>query len=175
MKNDMNRSGQPDKTMAAVCGLYCGACSLYIGTTEEPERLEALAARFGLSAEAARCYGCRSDKRFPHCDSCRMSACAAERGIDFCSQCGDYPCDHLKAFQAERPHRIELWNDLDRIGAAGCEEWLGEVREQYRCPECRTINSAYDLKCRTCGHEPSCAYVGRHREEIVRFLAGREG
>jgi len=37
---------EPDKKLAAVCGLYCEACSLYIATTEDPARLTALAKLF---------------------------------------------------------------------------------------------------------------------------------
>ncbi|MBI1921680.1 MAG: DUF3795 domain-containing protein [Geobacter sp.] len=171
MKTKEGQSGESGGKFAAVCGLYCEACSLYIGTTEDPERLKRLAARFGFSEEAAKCHGCRSEKRFPHCGNCRMSACAAERGIDFCSECEEYPCGHLKEFQAERPHRIELWDDLDRIKAVGQEQWLREIRERYACPRCGAINSAYDLKCRKCGEEPSCGYVARHGEAIAQFLA----
>lgn len=173
MKSGEKQAGRLDKKYAAVCGLYCEACSLFIATREDPERLKALAARFGLSEEAVKCHGCRSDKRFPHCENCRMFACAAERGIDFCSECEEYPCGHLKEFQAERPHRIELWDDLERIRAVGHERWLREIREHYTCPRCRTINSAYDLKCRKCGEEPSCPYVSRHKEEIKLFLSNR--
>ncbi|MBI1919626.1 MAG: DUF3795 domain-containing protein [Geobacter sp.] len=171
MKKEEKQTGRMDKKHAAVCGLYCGACSLYIGTTEDPERLTRLAARFGFSEEAAKCYGCRSEKRFPHCENCKMSACAAGRGIDFCSECAEYPCGHLKEFQTEMPHRIELWDDLERINAVGHDQWLREVRERYSCSRCGTINSAYDLKCRKCGAEPSCGYVARHGEAVARFLA----
>lgn len=173
MKNEEKQSGRSDKQHAAVCGLYCGACTLFIATQEDPARLKALAVRFGVSEEAAKCYGCRSDKRFPHCETCRMFACATERGIDFCSECDEYPCGHLKEFQAERPHRIELWDDLERIRDIGCELWLQKIRDHYTCPRCRTVNSAYDLKCRNCGEEPSCAYVARHGEAVERFLANR--
>lgn len=173
MNKEEMESGASDKKLAAVCGLYCGACTLFIATREDPERLRALAARFQLSEEAIKCYGCRSDKRFPHCEECRMSACADERGIAFCSECAEYPCEHLKQFQSERPHRIELWDDLERIKAIGCELWMQKIREHYSCPRCRTINSAYDLKCRKCGEEPSCAYVGRHKQAIVHFLTNR--
>jgi hypothetical protein len=48
-----------------------------------------------------------------------------------------------------------------------------EKREKYTCPQCRTINSAYDLKCRNCGHEPSCRYVAEHQQEIIQFLRNR--
>ncbi len=173
MKTANNGGAAPDKKLAAVCGLYCGACTLFIATAEDPERLSRLAALFRISEEAAACYGCRSDKRFPHCESCRMSACAADRGIDFCGECAEYPCGELKEFQAQRPHRIELWADLERIGTVGWEQWLRESEERYACPQCGTVNSAYDLKCRNRGGEPSCAYVGTHREAIEDFLTHR--
>lgn len=156
--------------LAAVCGLYCGACTAYIATTEDPARLTQLAAQFQLSKEAIRCYGCRSAKRGPYCQVCKISACAAEKGIAFCSECEAYPCDDLKQFQAEAPHRLELWDDLARIKAIGWQAWLTEVEENYACPECGTINSTYDPHCRKCGAEPSCAYVQKHQPEIESFF-----
>jgi hypothetical protein len=165
-----DRSGGLDKRLAAVCGLYCEACSLFIATREDPARLKALAERFQISEEEARCYGCRSAKRTPYCEKCKMFSCAAERGIDFCVECQDYPCDDLKRFQSERPHRIELWDNLAQIRAMGYEQWLKDIRERYACPRCRSINSAYDPKCRKCGEEPSCHYVADHKAEIEGFF-----
>ena len=162
--------GEADKKLAAVCGLYCEVCSLFIATKEDPERLKGIAARYQVSEEAVTCYGCRSEKRGPYCTECRMWVCAARQGIDFCIECQEYPCDHLVQFQSERPHRIELRDDLERIGAVGYEEWLKEASDNYTCPRCGSINSAYDLKCRKCGEEPSCAYVAKHKGEIERFL-----
>lgn len=170
MQTKENHPDEADKKLAAVCGLYCKACSLFIATNEDPARLKELAARFKLSEETTKCYGCRSTKRGPYCATCKMFACAAERGIDFCVECDEYPCRDLKQFQSERPHRIELWDDLERIGAVGYKQWLQEMSENYSCPQCRAINSAYDLKCRKCGEEPSCGYVAKHQQEIERFL-----
>jgi hypothetical protein len=99
-----------------------------------------------------------------------MSACAAERGIDFCVECTEYPCDDLKQFQSERPHRIELWDDLERIGTKGYKQWLKEIAGNYTCTQCGSINSAYDLKCRKCGEEPSCDYTAKHKQAIEPFL-----
>ena len=166
-KSDSTELG---KKLAAVCGLYCEACTLFIATIEDPARLKALAARFQISEEAVKCYGCRSDKRGPYCEKCKMSACAAERGIDFCVECKEYPCDELKQFQSERPHRIELWDDLERIKAGGYKQWLKEIRSNYACPSCGTINSAYDLKCRKCGNEPGCDFVAKHKQTIEQVL-----
>ena len=165
--------GGSDKKMAAVCGLYCEACSWFIATTEDPERLERLAAQENWSEEEGRCYGCRSEKRLPYCGKCKMSACAKEQGVDFCSECAEYPCSELKQFQCAMPHRIELWANLGRIKSVGYKQWLGEIRGDYACPECQTLNSTYDLKCRKCGENPSCRYVAKHRQEIEQYLKKR--
>jgi len=161
------------KKFAAVCGLYCEACSWFIATREDPERLKRLAAQLHYSEEEGKCYGCRSDKRLPYCGSCKMFACAAERGIDFCSQCEEYPCEDLKQFQSAMPHRIELWANLERVKTIGYKQWLEEMRKNYACPRCQTINSTYDRRCRTCGEEPSCNYVAKHGKVIERYRKNR--
>jgi len=35
----------PNKRLAAVCGLFCPACHVFIGTKEDPERLDVMAKR----------------------------------------------------------------------------------------------------------------------------------
>jgi ribosomal protein L40E len=99
-----------------------------------------------------------------------MFSCAAEKGIDFCVDCEEYPCDDLKQFQSKRVHRIELWDDLEQIRVMGYEHWLQNICENYTCPQCQTLNSAYDLKCRKCGRNPSCEYVAKHRLAIEKAL-----
>jgi hypothetical protein len=158
---------QDQKRLSAVCGLFCRSCSLFIGTTEDPERLEGIAKRFGQPVEACKCYGCRSEKRSFYCENlCHMAPCAAEKGLEFCGECEAYPCEELKKFQAERPHRIELWESLERIAEVGYAQWFEEKMAHYSCPDCGTINSAYDMACRACGREPSCRYVELHKDAI---------
>lgn len=168
--NDADKTSSGGQKLAAFCGLYCGACSLFIASTEDPARLEKLSAAFKTPPEALRCLGCRSDKLSPFCRDCGFKACAKGRGTAFCSECGEFPCADLTAFQKERPHRLELWNDLERIKEAGAEVWMKEKRAEYACPECGTINSAYDLACRKCGTSPSCAYVRKHRGAVETYF-----
>ncbi|MFC1898701.1 DUF3795 domain-containing protein [Candidatus Cloacimonadota bacterium] len=156
--------------IAAVCGLFCGACTLYIASQEDPPRLKAMADRFQLSVEEVSCNGCRSEKRSPYCEQCKMFTCAWDRGYEFCHECPDYPCADLKLFQMERPHRNELWQDQDRIKEIGCEKWLMEITKNYTCIQCGTINSAYDMKCRKCSIEPSCDFVAKHNLDIQKTL-----
>ena len=73
----------PNKTLAAVCGLFCPSCTYFIATTEDPGRLAYLAQRRSMSTEECRCYGCRSEQRNPYCATCKMSACVADKGINF--------------------------------------------------------------------------------------------
>ncbi len=158
-----------DKNLAAVCGLFCPACTIYIGTKEDQQRLKAIASRIKRSTDEMQCHGCRTETRCFYCrDVCTMSKCAADKGVDFCGQCPEYPCDALRAFQEAMPHRIELWQSQERIKEAGYETWYEEMAERFSCPKCGTMNSTYDMKCRKCGEEPSCEYVRIHKDEIVR-------
>ncbi len=59
----LDKNLAPDKTLAAVCGLYCPACTAYIATREEPQRFPVLAARMRRTVDDLTCEGCRSNKR----------------------------------------------------------------------------------------------------------------
>jgi predicted RNA-binding Zn-ribbon protein involved in translation (DUF1610 family) len=150
----------------APCGLFCRACVVYIATTEDRPWLERMAARLGGSADEYRCEGCSSAVVNPYCRSCVMSRCARERGVEFCGQCGEYPCDVLREFQAARPHRLELWEAQTRIKEIGYDAWYAEMERHFACPQCGTINVAYQDACRKCGAVPSCGYRERHRESM---------
>jgi ribosomal protein L40E len=167
-----NNVRTPDKRLAAVCGLFCPACRAFIATREDPVGLAKMAERWKRPLEEMQCNGCRSDKRCFYCETkCTMAKCAAARGVEFCGECADYPCKELKAFQAEMPHRIELWNSQARIKEAGYETWYEEMLEHYSCQRCGTINSAYAMECRKCGTTPSCAYVSLHKDKIMLHMA----
>lgn len=172
MSSSDNATDSPNKQFAAVCGLFCPGCSLYIATTEDDtERLARIAAMFGVSEEEVRCLGCRSEVKGPYCKMCKMVTCSDERGVEFCAQCSDYPCEIIVEFQAAMPHRADLFRSGERIRGIGFEAWLKETYREYRCPQCGTINSAYDMACRKCRAEPSCTFVERNREVIGKFLS----
>ena len=162
---------KPDKQFVAVCGLFCPACTVFIATTEDTERLKVLARITDLPIDDIRCYGCGSDKRNPYSEHCKMMKCAATKGINFCFECDEYPCEDLKLFQAALPHRIELWESLERIKEAGYKKWFAEMVDFYSCHQCNTINSAYDIVCRKCGASPGNSYIDLHKDEILAQLA----
>lgn len=160
---------QPDLTLAAVCGLFCPACIIYIAAREMPEKRAEIAQQRNRPVESLVCDGCRAERRYSYCESCALYACAMAKDVDFCGLCDEYPCEDLKAFQAARPHRIELWEAQARIREVGYEQWFAEMVERYTCPDCGTLNSAYHLACRACGAEPANAYVAAHKAEIASW------
>lgn len=170
----MGNSIQPQKELTAVCGLFCPSCIIYISSRESDEKRMAAAARFGMPVEEFHCDGCRSGVRIAYCDDCTMYQCAAEKGIDFCGECEEYPCGDLKQFQSERPHRLELWQNQQRIKEVGWEKWFAEMTDHYSCPQCGTINAAYHLACRVCGAMPGSAYVEEHMQELKAYYAERK-
>jgi len=162
------------KQHAAVCGLYCPSCTVFIATQEDPKRLEALANLMGITSEEIRCNGCRSDKRIPYCDTCKIYPCAEQKGIEFCGECDEYPCTEIKEFQAAGAHRFELWESQELLVKLGYDKWMEEMLNYYSCPKCSIINSAYDSKCRSCNNQPSNKYTEKYGKEIIKFLAKQQ-
>jgi hypothetical protein len=164
-----NKDRTPDKKLSAVCGLFCPSCTVYIASMYDRARLQKLASRFSVTVEEMECHGCRSDKRGLYCNKrCKMSKCAAEKGIEFCGECKDYPCTELKEFQSQMPHRNGLWASQRRIKESGLAKWYSEMLEQYSCLNCGTINSAYDMACRNCATTPSCYYASVYEKEVIK-------
>ena len=93
---------------AGICGVYCKSCTLYIGSKYDPKRLEFLASRLNLTVEDLYCEGCRSDKKSILCRNCTFIKCAKEKNVKFCSECSEFKCNEIIAFQIEKPHRAEF-------------------------------------------------------------------
>lgn len=177
----------PTATLATcgICGLFCPACSVYIASTDDPARQEAFMKMMGLTREEATCHGCRSDVVFGHCKTCNLKACAQAKGIAFCAGCSEFCCNAFRDFAAgrladpmlaeEKPHRCELMDDCEAIQQDGWQGWASNKLVDYGCPSCGTLNSAYDLTCRRCGHDPASPFVARNREKLVRLITPHKG
>lgn len=168
----MNKNDFLEPTYHAKCGLFCQACSAFIATQEEPERLDIIAKRLNLTREDLLCKGCGSEQISYFCRTCEIKDCANEKGYLNCSECIDMPCDKILSFQESgKPHRLEVVNSLTSLKDAGFENWQKEQLGEYMCQKCHTTNSAYDLNCRECGSEPGNAYVERYKDTIIKHLA----
>lgn len=126
--------------MTSPCGIDCFNCPMHAAQSNEDLR-NMIAEKMGISPEIAQCAGCRNQQgRMPFqgwTEPCPQYVCAREKNLDFCHECGDFPCDwlHPSAFKAEVvPHNYKLYNLL-LIKKMGVEEWAKSeaksVRDEY--------------------------------------------
>lgn len=134
----------------APCGLYCGACGTILA--DRKGTVEALAEEWGRKPEELVCHGCKSETTAVFCRTCTFRDCVASRGIDYCFQCGDFPCEALAGFRDDpAPHHSVVVRNGLRMREVGLERWLEEQRVRWSCPDCGEPFFWYDASCRTCG------------------------
>ena len=141
-----------------VCGLYCGACSLYRAWHDDlKDRLkeirEYMSSRGEVTEEDLHCDGCFSQgKLSPYCRECEIRLCAAEKpGVTWCSACPDFPCDRLIAFNDDGVrHHAEVLDNVHRQREVGVEQWNEEQYERWRCVYCGLSMDWYAKSCYRC-------------------------
>jgi hypothetical protein len=143
------------------CGLYCGACEVVNATTnEEKSRViglfESQIPGWHATLEEMHCSGCKSDDVFVNCAKCPIRSCAKVKGIDFCHQCIEYPCD-IHKFMRSASKQIPILRHVkamelnqEFIRTRGVEEWLADQEAKWRCPECGSSFSWYREECLDC-------------------------
>ena len=148
-----------DKHLAAVCGLYCGACTLYRARRDEntkrlKEVLQQASERWQVPESEIECDGCLAGGRLtPYCKECGMRLCAENRpGVTRCSDCPDFPCKMNIDFNNDGlRHHAEVLANLRHLREIGPEQWLVEQEERWRCPECGIQIDWYARACYACG------------------------
>jgi hypothetical protein len=136
----------------APCGLNCSKCMAYTegSITHHAKELQRLLGSFDIYAKRfsnfmpafknypsfkevldifvkADCAGCRKG----HCiyPNCGVAPCYKERGVDFCFQCEDFPCDHTNFDK----HLHERWLRMNkRMKEIGVEAYYEETKDQSR-------------------------------------------
>jgi len=139
-----------ERNKEAYCGLYCGACPVYL-KREGDWIVQVVVEQYGLSFEALRCEGCRSDVLSPSCMDCGIRDCAQRKGLDSCAPCGEFPCKEIAGFGAVRPHGAEAVPNLKAIRRDGAEQWRIDQAAHWACNQCGTVGSWYEQVCPTCG------------------------
>jgi len=137
----------------APCGLDCGRCADYRNGEIKELSLKLLSKLGNYSKVAkiksnklpifenyfhfetiltsfskASCSGCRGDNVLCPLDNCAAKTCYKEKGVDFCFQCTEYPCE--KQFSGRlRDRWIEINNRMKDIGVI---EYYKEQSKQPR-------------------------------------------
>ena len=151
---------KPRARCDAYCGLYCGACANLIRSANARKPSD------------VKCLGCKSAKPPKWGSTCKIKACAKERGHDFCSQCKDYPCEKLHDFHyCGRDYRLLGAHNCEVIRDKGPEAWLKERKKRWTCPKCGTRFSWNDETCPKCGAK---LFSAKQEADALRKKAGKE-
>ncbi len=125
--------------LIAPCGMNCRICVGYAGYTMagQPRKM--------------RCTGCRpSGKNCAHvkkyCDRLKKNE------VDFCYQCPDFPCEHIKRLDTKYRQRFSYSTiaNLEDIRDNGMEAFLKEQEQRYKCPNCGDVVCVHTGKCYSC-------------------------
>jgi len=140
----------------SCCGkYYCAFCDYYKGTiVKAAKNLLAYAERYGslklivnaqnacdfdevmkglrwLASQDQPCKGCRFGGGWSWWSNCPVRDCCFQQGIDFCYECGDFPCRKLK----EEPlleRKREMIEANNQLKALGIERWMQQLKERYK-------------------------------------------
>jgi len=112
--------------MTSPCGLDCFNCPAYLAN-ENQELRATISKRRGIPIQKAFCNGCRNQggKVLDMFEPCNVYRCIEEKGIQFCGDCTDFPCDHLHPYAdkaSEVPHNTKIFN-LCLIKKMGLKSW----------------------------------------------------
>ncbi|MBN1121900.1 MAG: DUF3795 domain-containing protein [Anaerolineae bacterium] len=133
------------------CGGFCGACPQFIAT--ESGTVDAFAAQNNKTPGEVICYGCKSDVLCGWCKICPLKKCAESRGLEFCGDCNEYPCDVLQRHidNPDYPYHSLVPQQMADIRAMGVDAWLAGQDRRWRCPTCNARFSWFDSTCPNCG------------------------
>ena len=120
-----------DKHKLAACGIDCNECGYYkITLYQDREAAELLVPWFqkmgwigendGAEAvlkKAPLCKGCWSDFVFCGKNSCYFNSCCAEKKINNCGECAEFPCKHHKKVMKDLIliHKKAIFNNRELI------------------------------------------------------------
>ncbi len=141
-----------DASLAGICGAYCGACPVYRAWAEQDmPRLEALARELNTTTDRLMCTGCRTPAAFCFGGDCEVKTCAEHRGVAFCPDCADYPCNRIRRSRVGESYRRLLSADAGRLHEVGVSAWLREQDVKWRCSGCGAKVPAGSESCPACG------------------------
>jgi len=136
---------EKESELIAYCGIYCRLCEYYTGRIRNSARhlldIVKSHSELKLFADTAKTFnfenfvkglewisneispcvgGCRGGGGW---GDCPLRKCCVQKGVKFCYECNDFPCETLKKF----PKRVD---ELNEIGKMGLESWIKQKLEQ---------------------------------------------
>ncbi|MCP4752057.1 MAG: DUF3795 domain-containing protein [Proteobacteria bacterium] len=151
-----------NKDLMAPCGLYCGACGIYIATRDNNEKFRGvMAGLYGTKPEETECLGCMqtnpTKNMYGWCEQCNMRNCVKEKGYYSCHQCQDWPCEMTENFGFATgvnvmKKTIPLWREkvAEHGDEEGSVEWARAECGRYHCSSCGEPLFRGAQSCRAC-------------------------
>jgi hypothetical protein len=114
--------------LIAVCGLDCTGCPLLNATTDESAAQDLVGwfkqegwlkeheGTAELMAQGPYCRGCRGDRSIHWSADCWiLKCCVDDKGLEFCYECGSFPCQRLIDWAKQNEHYSQALNRLLRM------------------------------------------------------------
>jgi hypothetical protein len=151
-------TAEDKSNLIGICGIYCGSCPKYLAPRiQDHAYLSTTARETGYSVEEIRCDGCLSDKVYPTCSECSpgFRACSQAKGVTWCFQCADFPCQRLRDFLDVHvvngiSHHARLIDELQFIKDRGRDAWIEKQEKAGQCPHCGRKVYWHDSQCPAC-------------------------
>jgi len=90
-----------ENQMIAVCGLDCSGCDI-LQATNDPKIAQGIVDWFKrerneeVKVKDVHCLGCRGDRTKHWSPDCWiLQCCVDKKGLEFCYECEDFPCEKL--------------------------------------------------------------------------------
>jgi hypothetical protein len=116
------------RALQGRCGLFCGDCEVYIAySTNNTESQRTIAKATGenkgkaLAPEQVKCLGCKGSMNSHWRTRCKIRECAEDKGMEFCYQCRQYPCQEMQSFLKTHSNAGENLRTISKIGP---DAWL---------------------------------------------------
>jgi len=136
---------EKESELIAYCGIYCRLCDYFTGRIRDSAKdllgIVKKHSELKLFADTAKAFDFENfvkglewvSKEFSPCvggcrggggwRDCPIRKCCIERGVRFCYECNDFPCENLKKF----PKRVDELNEIKKMGL---ESWIKQKLEQ---------------------------------------------
>ncbi len=136
----------------AYCGLYCGACGIYMAT--QAGTLDEIVQQTKIPVEYQACSGCRTERNNLCCMNCGIKRCCRHKNLNSCAECNEFPCSVLEAFDMDKhPHHTGVIESLQVLSESGPEKWLDLQGQKWSCSQCSTRFHWYQDTCKSCGKQ----------------------
>ena len=131
-----------EEKLIAPCGMNCAVCVSYLAMKNDLK---------SQGFAKSYCAGCRP--RGKNCAFLKKQCHLLGEGlVQYCFECGDYPCRRLKALDQRyrAKYHLSMLDNLEQIKGEGIEPFLAHEEAKWRCPTCGQAICCHIGLCLNC-------------------------